>query len=54
VERIRADYPLSLHGVGLSLGSTDPLDTFHLVVHRFQVALIIVRVPSEEIVEWIE
>ena len=28
--RIRADYPVSLHGVGLSLGSTDPLDTGHL------------------------
>ena len=27
---IRADYPLSLHGVGLSLGSTDPLDHGHL------------------------
>ena len=27
---IRADYPLSLHGVGLSLGSTDPLDRGHL------------------------
>jgi uncharacterized protein (UPF0276 family) len=30
LDRIRADYPLSLHGVGLSLGSTDPLDTGHL------------------------
>src|SRR6185295_5552000 len=30
LERIRADYPLSLHGVGLSLGSTDPLDRTHL------------------------
>ena len=30
LERIRADYPVSLHGVGLSLGSTDPLDTGHL------------------------
>lgn len=30
LERIRADYPLSLHGVGLSLGSTDPLDPAHL------------------------
>ena len=30
LERIRADYPLSLHGVGLSLGSVDPLDTEHL------------------------
>ena len=28
--RIRADYPVSLHGVGLSLGSTDALDTAHL------------------------
>ena len=26
----RALYPLSLHGVGLSLGSTDPLDVVHL------------------------
>jgi uncharacterized protein (UPF0276 family) len=30
LERIRAHYPLSLHGVGLSLGSTDPLDMAHL------------------------
>jgi len=30
LDRIRADYPLSLHGVGLSLGSTDPLDLRHL------------------------
>ncbi len=30
LERIRADYPLSLHGVGLSLGSVDPLDAGHL------------------------
>ena len=30
LERIRAGYPLSLHGVGLSLGSTDPLDVAHL------------------------
>ncbi|MDH5255149.1 MAG: DUF692 domain-containing protein [Gammaproteobacteria bacterium] len=27
---LRQDYPLSLHGVGLSLGSTDPLDGEHL------------------------
>jgi uncharacterized protein len=32
LERIRADYPLSLHGVGLGLGSADPLDLEH--VHR--------------------
>ena len=30
LERIRADYPISLHGVGLSLGSVDPLDIEHL------------------------
>jgi uncharacterized protein len=28
--RIRADYPVSIHGVGLSLGSADGLDTGHL------------------------
>ncbi len=27
---LRADYPLSLHGVGLSLGSVDPLNQVHL------------------------
>jgi uncharacterized protein (UPF0276 family) len=30
LEAIRADYPISLHGVGLSLGSTDALDASHL------------------------
>ena len=30
LERIRTHYPLSLHGVGLSLGSVDPLDPRHL------------------------
>lgn len=30
LERIRAHYELSLHGVGLSLGSTDPLNADHL------------------------
>lgn len=30
LDRIRADYPISLHGVGLSLGSTDPLSEKHL------------------------
>ena len=45
LERFRADYPLSLHGVGLSLGSTDPLDAAHLeklerLVRRFDPALV--------------
>jgi uncharacterized protein len=30
VERLRGDYPLSLHAVGLSLGSADGLDETHL------------------------
>ena len=30
LDRVRADYPLSLHGVGLSLGSSDALDLEHL------------------------
>jgi hypothetical protein len=30
LERIREYYPISLHGVGMSLGSTDPLDTTYL------------------------
>ena len=30
MQRIRADYPLSLHGVGLSLGSADRLNASHL------------------------
>lgn len=30
LERIRADYPISLHGVGLSLGSVGALDQDHL------------------------
>lgn len=45
LERIRADYPLSLHGVGLSLGSADQLDVAHLarlreVVKRYQAVLV--------------
>jgi uncharacterized protein (UPF0276 family) len=30
LERIRADHPVALHAVGLSLGGTDPLDRDHL------------------------
>ncbi|HOW74320.1 MAG TPA: DUF692 domain-containing protein [Candidatus Competibacteraceae bacterium] len=45
LERIRAHYPLSLHGVGLSIGSTDPLDRWHLsklkaLIRRFEPALV--------------
>lgn len=43
LEELRADYPVSLHGVGLSLGSAEGLDTHHLarvaeVVERFEPA----------------
>ena len=30
LERVRREYPLSVHGVGLSLGSAEPLDAMHL------------------------
>jgi uncharacterized protein (UPF0276 family) len=30
LEEVRKDYPVSFHAVGLSLGSTDPLDADHL------------------------
>jgi len=42
---IRQNYPLSLHGVGMSLGGVDPLDPDHLqrfatLVDRYQPALV--------------
>ena len=45
LEAIRRDYPVSLHGVGLSLGSADGLDAVHLerireVVRRIEPALV--------------
>ena len=45
LDTIRRDYPLSLHGVGLSLGSVDGLDTLHLerirqVIARFDPGLV--------------
>ena len=45
LERLRADYAISLHGVGLSLGSADALDEKHLakleaLVRRVQPALV--------------
>lgn len=45
LERARAEYPLSLHGVGLGLGSADGIDRQHLArvklaVERFQPALV--------------
>jgi uncharacterized protein (UPF0276 family) len=45
LERIRTHYALSLHGVGLSIGSTDPLNQRHLaqlkgLIQRFEPTLV--------------
>ena len=45
LERVRAELPLSIHGVGLSLGSAGPLDARHLdrladLVERVEPALV--------------
>ena len=45
LEKLRADYPLSVHGVGLSIGGAIALDRVHLdrlksVVERYQPALV--------------
>jgi uncharacterized protein (UPF0276 family) len=45
LDTIRRDYPVSLHGVGLSLGSAEGLDAAHLtrvrgVVDRFEPGLV--------------
>jgi hypothetical protein len=45
LERVREHYPLSLHGVGLGLGSVAPLDLGHLervrrAIERFEPALV--------------
>lgn len=34
LDRIRADYPMVMHGVSLSIGSTDPLDRAYLAAVR--------------------
>ncbi len=45
LEAVRADYPLSLHGVGQSLGGSEPLDADHLeamrvLVERYEPGLV--------------
>lgn len=45
LEKIRHHYPLSLHGVGLSLGSSDELNLIHLgklksLINRFEPVLV--------------
>jgi uncharacterized protein (UPF0276 family) len=44
LHRIRSDYPLSVHGVGLSIGGAGPIDRAHLarlkvLIDRYQPAL---------------
>ena len=45
LERIRSDYPLSLHGVGLGLGSSEPVDLEHVrklarLIERYEPGLV--------------
>jgi uncharacterized protein (UPF0276 family) len=45
LEQVRRQYPISLHGVGLSLGSSDPLSKDHLariraLIDRFEPGLV--------------
>ena len=49
LERIRAHYPVSLHGVGLSLGSADHLNLAHLEKLRALVARIEPALVSEHL-----
>ncbi|MCW8890485.1 MAG: DUF692 domain-containing protein [Sedimenticola sp.] len=57
LERIRSDYPISMHSVGTSLGSHQPLDTNHLnelkrLVDRFQPGLVSEHLSWSHGYEW--
>ena len=57
LERIRSDYPLSLHSVGTSLGSHLPLDLDHLkklkqLVDRFEPGLVSEHLSWSHGYEW--
>jgi uncharacterized protein len=47
--RIRADYPLSLHGVGMSLASSDPLDLTHVEKLKTLIARVEPALVSEHL-----
>lgn len=49
LERVRAEWPVSLHGVGLSLGSVDPVDARHLAKLERLVARIEPLLVSEHL-----
>ncbi|MCW8944481.1 MAG: DUF692 domain-containing protein [Sedimenticola sp.] len=57
LERIRSDYPISMHSVGTSLGSHLPLDRTHLnelkqLVDRFQPGLVSEHLSWSHGYEW--
>ena len=47
--RVRADYPIALHGVGMSLGSVDPLDPAHVEKLRRLIARVEPWIVSEHL-----
>jgi len=49
LDRIRGDYPVSLHGVGMSLGSTDPLDRDHVAKLKRLIARVEPALVSEHL-----
>ncbi|MGC1817545.1 MAG: DUF692 domain-containing protein [Casimicrobiaceae bacterium] len=49
LEAVRRDYPVSLHGIGLSLGSADDLDSAHLARVRELVSRIEPGLVSEHL-----
>ncbi|KGI76705.1 DUF692 domain-containing protein [Oleiagrimonas soli] len=49
LDALREDYPLSLHGVGLSLGAADALDAEHLAQLRALVAQVEPGLVSEHV-----
>ncbi|WP_432723821.1 DUF692 domain-containing protein [Jeongeupia wiesaeckerbachi] len=49
LEAVRAAYPVSLHGVGLGLGSAEPLDLVHLAQLKALVARIEPAMVSEHL-----
>jgi uncharacterized protein len=57
LERVRRDYPISLHGVGLSLGGAEPLNQAHLgklkaLVDRIQPSLVSRRWSTASSPRW--
>ena len=49
LDRLRGDYPVSLHGVGMSLGATEPLDRDHVAKLKRLVARVEPAMVSEHL-----